>query len=61
MEGLKAANVWEEAVREKNKEQVTGASERILVVVGGGSVGTAGLTQESRPSSRWCGTRARWR
>jgi hypothetical protein len=47
MEALKAANIWEEAVKEKNKDQVINASERILLVLGGPSVGKANITQEN--------------
>jgi hypothetical protein len=41
MEALKAANIWEDAVKEKNKDQVVNASERTLLVLGGASVGMA--------------------
>lgn len=50
MEALKAANIWEEAVKDKNKEQVVNASERILLVLGGSSVGTILPIQASPPS-----------
>jgi hypothetical protein len=37
-------------VKEKNKEQVVNASERILLVLGGGSVGTHAPMQARLPS-----------
>lgn len=40
---LKSINIWEEAVKEKNKEQVMNSLERILIVVGNSSVGNLPL------------------
>jgi hypothetical protein len=47
---LKAVNIWEEAVKEKNKEVVSLSQEKILMVVGNTSVGTAVSIQARHPS-----------